>query len=160
MVILSTIESSDIKDINKWPQYEGMHAQMDYAIRENGWLDTYCHNSKNYCYVAKIRGVCVGFALLIHKEELESEFRIAIHPDFLGCGYGSEIIQKTLILGFSEHELRVITLIVRKNNPMAQRLYVKHGFVLCGETKKIIHRSCIDFFVMKIQKENFIEGET
>ena len=159
IIVFSEIDQKDFIEITQWPQYRGVHAQMDYAIRTNGWLDYYCNNFGNYCYAAKIRGLCVGFSLLIQKGGLEAEFRIAVHPNFVGFRYGSKIMKQSLRNGFSEHKLRTITLIVRKNILIAQRLYTKHGFSLCGETTETIQGHSIDFFVMKIYRENFIKGE-
>lgn len=132
---------------------------MDYAIRENGWLDTYCCDSKNYCFAVKIDHFCVGFTLLINKGGGEAEFRIAVNPDFVGSGYGGIIIKETLSIGFYANKLKTISLIVRKNNPIAQRLYAKHGFKLCGETKENIQGQCIDFFIMKLNAQYFKTGE-
>ena len=159
MIVLSIIEKTDILDVAEWPEYTGVHAQMNYAIKENGWLDSYCNNSNNYCYIAKSDGIRIGFSLLILNSSYEAEFRIIIHPDFIGSGYGGKIIRKTLQIGFSDHKLKAINLIVRKNNSIAKRLYLKHGFILSGEKREIIQDQYIDFYVMKIVKENFIEGE-
>jgi hypothetical protein len=49
------MEQKDILAIKKWPKYTGVHAQMNYAIRENGWLDCFCPVSSNYCFIAKIK---------------------------------------------------------------------------------------------------------
>ncbi|MFW8602535.1 GNAT family N-acetyltransferase, partial [Desulfobacterota bacterium M19] len=152
MITLYPIEKKDIKAITQWPKYTGVHAQMDYAIRKNGWLDCFCGIPSNYCFVAKIKDLCVGFSLLINKNKHEAEFRIAVHPDFVGSGYGKQIIRKTLEIGFVKHRLNVISLIVRKNNPIAHRLYLDFGFTQQGETKENIQGKDIEFFVMKICK--------
>ena len=146
MIVLSTIKQDDIIDIAEWPKYTGVHAQMDYAIRKNGWLDNYCHNPNNYCYIAKIGELRIGFSLLIKNDNNGAEFRIVIHPEFLGSGYGGKIIRKTLQIGFLDNELKSINLIVRKNNLIAQRLYLKHGFTLCGEKKRNYSRPIYRFF--------------
>ncbi len=159
MIVLSIIEKTDILDIAKWPEYTGVHAQMDYAIRENGWLDSYCNNSNNYCYIVKSDGVRIGFSLLMLNGPSEAEFRIVIHPNFLGSGHGGKIIHRTLQIGFLDHKLKSINLIVRKNNSIAKRLYLKHGFILSGEKKEIIQGECIDFYIMKIYTANFIAGD-
>ena len=159
MNFLVPIQQKDFFDISRWPQYEGVHAQMDYALRKNGWLDTYCSDSSNYCYAAKIGELCIEFSFLIKKGPVEAEFRIAVHPNYIGAGYGKRITNETLAMGFSEHKLKAITLIVRKNNPIAQRLYANQGFSLCGETTESIQGKCIDFFIMKMNSEDFMEGE-
>ena len=159
MIKISPIEPTDIIEIKKWPHYEGIHSQMNYAIKKNGWLDHYCCDSKNYCYAAKDGELCVGFSLLIHKGVRGAEFRIAVGPDFIGKGYGKAITQKTLSIGFNVHHLNKISLIVRKNNPIAKKLYQKIGFNTCGETKENIQGKCIDFFIMQLDSNHFIKGE-
>lgn len=159
MISLSALEPKDILAIAQWPQYEGIHGQMNYAISKGGWLDSYCCNPANSCYTAKIDLLCVGFSLLINKGGGEAEFRIAVNPVYVGSGYGGEIIKKTLTLGFSEHKLKTISLIVRKNNPIAQRLYAKHGFLLSGETTENIEGQPIDFFIMKLSENHYKTGE-
>ncbi len=150
MVVLYPIEQKDIVAIKKWPKYTGVHAQMDYAIRENGWLDCYCGVPNNYCFIAKIKELHVGFSILIYNGKREAEFRIAVHPDFVGSGYGKQIIRKTLQIGFNEYELNAINLIVRKNNFIAQNLYLDLGFTQQGEIVENIQGEDVEFFVMKI----------
>jgi len=41
---------------------------------------------------------------------------------------------------------------VRKNNPIAHRLYLDFGFTQQGETKENIQGKDVEFFVMKIHK--------
>lgn len=159
MVSLSIIESKDIIGIAQWSQYNGIHSQMDYAIRKGGWLDSYCCDPQNYCYAAKSDQLCVGFSLLISKGDREAEFRIAVNPDFIGSGYGGKIVKETLMIGFFVHKLKTISLIVRKNNPIAQQLYAKHGFKFCGETKENIQGQCIEFYIMKLYENHFKAGE-
>lgn len=158
MIILSPIKSIDIQEIAKWSPYEGIHSQMNYAISEDGWLNTYCCDSRNYCFVAKKGDLCVGFSLLIYKGSKEAEFRIAVNPDYIGSGYGRMITQETILIGFNVHNLEKIRLIVRKNNHVAQKLYEKIGFNMCGETKENIQGQNIDFFMMELDKKSFNTG--
>ena len=155
MIALYPIEQKDIVAIKKWPKYTGAHAQMDYAIRENGWMDCFCGVPNNYCFIAKIQKLRVGFSLLIHNGKQDAEFRVAVHPDFVGSGYGKQIIRKTLEIGFEKQGLNVINLIVRKNNSIAQNLYLDFGFTQQGEVNENIQGEDVEFFVMKISKENF-----
>lgn len=158
MLTLIPIDTVDIGAIGRWPRYKGIHAQMDYALRENGWLATYGAVAGNHCYAAMVDDVCVGFSLLIQNRPGSAEFRTAVHPDHLGAGYGGEILRQTLTIGFTVHNLQTITLIVRKNNPIAQHLYVGHGFTPCGETTETIQGQCIDFLMMQINSNNFTNG--
>jgi len=159
MIILSPVKPEDILDIEQWPRYEGVHAQMDYALRKDGWLASYCSEPGNFCYAAKIGSLCIGFSLLIPKENRKAEFRIAVHPAHIGAGHGGEILRKTLLIGFAKHSFETIYLIVRKNNQIAQRLYSRHGFILYGEKQEIIQGQSIDFFMMQIDSATFMRGE-
>ena len=158
MLTLIPIKADDIPAIARWPRYRGEHAQMDYALRENGWLTTYWPVAGNVCFAAMAGVVCVGFSLLIQNGAGNAEFRTAVHPAHLGAGHGGEILRRTLTIGFTEHNLKAITLIVRKNNPIARRLYARHGFVICGETTETIQGQVIDFFMMQINRKNFTTG--
>ncbi len=124
-------------------------------LRKHGWLDSYCRAPNNCCYTARIEQLRVGFSLFINKGYGEAEFRIAVNPDFVGSGYGRKIIKKTLTIGFLEHKFKTISLIVRKNNPIAQRLYAKNWFKLCGETTENIQGQHIVFFIMNLCENNF-----
>jgi ribosomal protein S18 acetylase RimI-like enzyme len=59
-----------------------------------------------------------------------------------------------LDIGLKDYGFDVINLIVRKNNSVAQNLYLDFGFTKQGEIKENIQGEDIEFFVMKICKEN------
>lgn len=102
---------------------------------------------KNALYVARVGEKTAGTFILKHEPEegykngkwlTENDYRyiyviytLAIHPDFLKCGVGTEILR------FSEHTARKercvsIRLDVVKGNIPAERLYQKCGYQLTG----------------------------
>lgn len=159
MVAILPIEQKDIDDIKKWRSYDGIHLQMDYAIRDGGWLDTYCGDPGNHCFAVRLNRLCMAFSILINKGGGEAEFRVAVSPDYVGSGYGGKIIRKTLSFGFEKYKFKSISLIVRKNNPIAINMYKRHGFCLCGETTENIQGQSVEFFCMKIDSKDFNFGE-
>lgn len=128
---------------------------MDYALREHGWLDEYMNKPKTRIYVADLDKEIIGFSLLSITAEGEAEFRIALHPRWIGEGLGREVALATLEVGFQQLDLYRIYLIVRKNNPRAARLYESIGFVTTGETVHAIQGQYIEFNDMAITKEKF-----
>ena len=46
IVNLRSITAEDIARIKKWPVYLDGFEQMDYALREHGWLDEYWNKPK------------------------------------------------------------------------------------------------------------------
>ena len=56
---------------------------------------------------------------------------IAVHPDFRGRGFGDQLVEGLIHAAHGEGIQR-LTLEVRKSNVIAQNLYKKYGFTLCG----------------------------
>lgn len=133
----------DRRAIAKWPPYPAEFRELDYALRESGWLDEFLE--KAWIYVAERDQVPIALSLLAMGEESEAEFRIALHADYLGNGLGRVIAQRTLELGFHVHGLRRIHLIVRKNNHRARNLYESMGFQPSGSCMKVVDGFRVEF---------------
>jgi RimJ/RimL family protein N-acetyltransferase len=155
MIELRLIRSDDISEINSWPEYVNEFAQMDYAVREHGWIDEFRSNAKTRIYVADLDNRVIGFSLLNIASEGEAEFRIAMHPGLTGKGLGKEVTLITLKTGFRQLKLDKIHLIVRKNNYRAGKLYERLGFIFTGESVHVIQGKQIEFNDMTITKEKF-----
>ncbi|MBF0496768.1 MAG: GNAT family N-acetyltransferase [Deltaproteobacteria bacterium] len=155
MITLRPIKQSDIIAITCWPSYRGDHEQMDYALRENGWLEEFSRKAGTWCYLAEANQESIGFTILSTTGKKEAEVRIAVHPARTGQGFGKEIMSAILNLGFSQLKLDLIHLIVRKNNFPAIGLYKKLGFKIIGECTQIIQGRLIEFFTMDIPKPEF-----
>lgn len=155
MVQLRLIRTEDVAEIKKWPAYGGAFEQMDYALREHGWLDEYWQKPHTWIYVAELRNEIIGFSLLSGTSEREAEFRIAIHPHKTGSGLGKKVTLATLKIGFQEHHLDRIYLIVRKNNHRAATLYGNLGFAIIGESIHAIQGKPIEFTDMDMTRSRF-----
>ncbi len=155
MIQLRPIRLEDISEIKNWPPYLGEFEQMDYALRNNGWLDEFRDRPNTWIYAVESNDGIIGFSLLSATAEEEAEFRIAIHPGWTGKGLGKEVTLSTLKTGFGHLNLAKVHLIVRKNNPLALRLYLNIGFAATGESIHTIQGKDIEFIDMDITKEQF-----
>ncbi len=155
MIRLRPMEKSDIAAITRWPPYRAGFAQMDYALRENGWLEEFSEKPGTWCYIAVAEREPVGFSILSTTKKGEAEFRIALHPDWTGRGVGTKIAWSTLEQGFLRLGFDLIRLIVRKNNLPARALYEKLGIEVSGECTGLVQGQSIEFFEMSIDKQRF-----
>ena len=96
---------------------------LDYSLRDGGWLDEYFLKDGTEILIAEDNQEMVGFSILSQVPGDLAEFRIALHPYKLGRGIGKTLAFLTIRHGFRDPALHAIYLIVRKNNPRAQRLY-------------------------------------
>jgi RimJ/RimL family protein N-acetyltransferase len=144
------LNPSDVAEIESWPPYQGDMAQMDYALRSEGWLKECLSMPDVSLYAAEDGDDLVGFTILNRTGAEEAEFRIALRADKTGMGLGEGITLETLRIGFQDKNFSRIYLIVRKNNIRGINLYRRLGFVSCGECRKQIEGAIIDFWVMDI----------
>ena len=150
MIKLRLIEAADVATINSWPPYPPEFAELDYALRKNGWLDEHRDKPDARLYVAEQAGEIIAFTLLAKTSATEAEYRIALRADKIGQGLGSILTTMTLDKGFKEIKLARIHLIVRKNNPRAIGLYKSLGFAVCGECLLQVNGKQVSFFKMSI----------
>jgi len=152
MIELRPIRTEDIAEIHNWPKYVDGFAQMDYALREHGWLDEFRNMPNTWIYVADLSTQVIGFSLLSTTTERTAEFRIAMHPLWISKGLGRILTITTLNKGFQHHDLNKICLIVRKNNNRATKLYERIGFRSVGKSVHAIQGNSIEFIDMEINK--------
>lgn len=152
MLELHLMEEMDITAIQNWPSYPPEFAELDYALRVDGWLAEYQQKPDTWIYVAKQYEKITAFTILSKTGEASAEFRIALRADKLGQGLGKTIAVMTLSQGFSEIGLKRIHLIVRKNNTRAMHLYRRLGFKDCGEILKTIDNKQVEFLAMEISQ--------
>ena len=155
MIQLRPIRPEDIAEIKNWPPYTGGFEQMDYALRDNGWLDEFRDRPGTWIYAVESGNRMIGFSLLSATTDEEAEFRIAIHPAWTGRGLGREVTLGTLKTGFRHLNLTAIHLIVRMNNPRALKLYENIGFAATGESVHAIQGKDIEFIDMVMTREQF-----
>ncbi|MCX5869618.1 MAG: GNAT family N-acetyltransferase [Deltaproteobacteria bacterium] len=155
MLRIRPLESSDIVMIKGWPSYVGDMEQMDFALREAGWLDEFRLRPGTFSYVAEQDAELIAFTMLGKTDTTGAEFRIAVRADRTSQGLGEGIAILTLRCGFQEHRFSRIHLIVRKNNGRAIRLYRRVGFSEQGECQREIRGVTVDFWLMGIEQEEF-----
>lgn len=155
MLSLRPLQESDATKIRHWPPYAGDMAQMDYALRKDGWLDEFRAMPNTFLYAAEAENDLVGFAILAGTGTGEAEFRIALRSDKTGLGLGAKITCRTLEIGFGEHGFSRIHLIVRKNNDRGIGLYRRMGFTDRGECQRDVCGAPADFWLMEIGREEF-----
>ncbi len=153
MISLRALVAADTATINNWPAYPPEFADLDYALRTDGWLAEHRNKPNTWVYVAELDGEIVAFTILAGTGGAEAEFRIALRADKVGLGLGRAITAMTLAKGFEELKLVCIHLIVRKNNLRAIRLYQRIGFVEFGECSKNVNGKKVSFLEMKIASE-------
>ena len=126
-------------------------AQMDYALRDAGWLDEFRSRADSSVFAVEDGDDLIAFTILAGTAPADAEFRIALRADKTGLGLGESITLQSLRVGFEEQCLSRIHLIVRKNNQRGIRLYRRIGFSECGECRKEIRGAQVDFLVMEIR---------
>jgi RimJ/RimL family protein N-acetyltransferase len=155
MIQLSNIVPDDIVTIKDWPPYPPEFEDLDYALRDNGWLTEYPNKPDTWCFAVKRAGELVAFTILSKTGVAVAEFRIALRADRTGQGLGGTITNMTLAKGFGEIGFSRIHLIVRKNNPRAICLYSRLGFAEQGECVKNINGKQAHFLAMELTKESY-----
>lgn len=144
------LSKKDKKIIKNW-NYINEYLKFNYALKGNGWIDTYCCKNTSMCYKVVEDMYIVGVFLFIPIKS--NEFRILINPNFLNKGYGTKITKEAIKLGFNELKLNEMSLIVRKEHKVALDMYKKLGFKIIGETIEILENESIQFFKMIKIKE-------
>jgi len=155
MITLRPLREEDISAIKSWPPYPPEFAMLDYSLRDGGWLDEYSRRKRTEILVAEDGDGMIGFSLLAKKDGDSAEFRIALHPHRLGQGFGKTFALLVLSHGFSDAACDRISLIVRKNNPRAQRLYESLRFSPCGECTELVNGEQVPFLQMEIDRKTF-----
>lgn len=142
--------------VHSWSQYNDEFKELDYALRDGGWLEEYLNKQDTHIFSAILNGELIGFTIL-SDDEYGSEFRIALSPNHIGKGFGRLIAQKTFEKGFYELQKLSIYLIVRVDNIRAIALYKKLDFHIVCEIQKTVNHKLVQF--IKMEKLNCI-GET
>lgn len=151
--LIRPLVGSDAAAIESWPAYPPEFEELDYALRNDGWLAEFDGRPDTWLYAAEQAGELVGFTILSMTAPGEAEFRIALRADKLGQGLGRSISIGTLTKGFGECGLARIHLVVRKNNRRAIELYRRLGFTHRGECRMSINNRPTDFFLMDLQRQ-------
>jgi RimJ/RimL family protein N-acetyltransferase len=150
VVAVKPLTATDVQAIRCWPAYTGRFLPLDYALRENGWLDQFPASATNRRWGAWRDGELVGFALLTNIQNEEAEFYLAVHPDRFRQGVGREITRKVLDLGTKQLGLKRIYLRVRDWHTDAIGLYKSVGFKeLPGTQVNTVNGAPVTFVTME-----------
>lgn len=155
MITLRPLSVHDIPVIKAWPAYPQEFAELDYSLRDGGWLDEYGRKPGAVLLGAVEEGSLIGFSLLSPDGFGKREFRIALHPARIGNGMGRIVMRRTLEYAFADMTVSSVRLIVRKNNHRARQLYDSLHFVETGECTEQIQGKPVPFFVMEISRRTF-----
>ena len=136
--------------IKTWPKYPKEFSELDYALRDGGWIDSKEDADLLSVYLEKM---LIGFTGLFGINNKHYEILIAINADYLGKGYGTTAMKLALKHYFMKYNMDKITLCVRKSNKIAKHVYEKIGFSDDGESKKVIQGTEIDFWDMYINRD-------
>ena len=155
MISLRQITQDDIAIIKGWPPYHAEFSDLDYALRDGGWLDEYSQKPGTDILIADDGGTIAGFSIIAREPGGIAEFRIALHPERCGRGVGRTVTYLSLVHGFSDTATDTVRLIVRKNNPRAKRLYEAMHFQDTGECIEEIQGKPVEFYRMEISRATF-----
>ena len=155
-VRLRRIQIADAATIETSPPFPPEFTDLDYALRNAGWITEFSTQPDTWIYVAEQSSELIAFTILSSTAQGEAEFRIALRADKLGHGLGRIISEQTLAIGFDEIGLERIHLIVRKNNPRARALYQGLNFLHCGESQLLVNGKQADFLAMELFARGFI----
>lgn len=152
MINLIPLTEADTSAITRWPPYPQSLCDLDYALREGGWLDQFPESTQTRRFAAWEDAQLVGFSLLTDISTADAEFYIALHPQQIGRGVGRLIAQKTLAIGFTEMGLQRIYLKVRDWHQRGIVLYESLGFKKTGCSIVEIQGQPVNFVNMEIWK--------
>lgn len=150
MIALSPLKDEDVKIIKTWPPYPQEFSELDYAIRDGGWLDS--RENSDYLSI-HINEKLIGFIGMSGIKENEADILIAMHADYICKGYGSSAMKMAIEYYFRKYNLSKITLVVRKTNHIAKHVYEKLGFKDFGESTYNMQGKLIEFWNMYIENK-------
>lgn len=151
MIILKEMTNEHIQLIKKWSEYPPEFKELDYALRDGGWLDSNFYRA----FSAIEEDIVIGFTTL-WKEDENISVAIALHCDKIGKGLGHIVLCETLQICFSKYGCKNVYLDVRKSNIRAKRLYEKIGFRVVNEHVMEVNAQQVPFYKMVIEKDAFL----
>lgn len=114
---------------------------------------------KGFALLVFIRDELAGMATLVLKGRTsrhEGVFGITIAKEFRNEGLGSKLIESVFAESEKLPELKIITLGLFSDNPLAVKLYQKFGFEISGKTPNgILHKGK---YVDHIYMHKFVNG--
>ena len=156
-VLIRQLDDADVTEIRTWPQYKGEFKPLDYALRCGGWLDIFPESAKTRRFGAWSHGKLIGFSLLTDITKESAEFYIALHPAETRQGFGRLISETVLRIAFEQMTLSRVYLKVRTWHIRAIALYKEIGFIRKGKKREKIQGGLVDFYLMEIRRDDFLQ---
>lgn len=131
---LTTARSTDIDALMPWFTDEAGTTswggpQFRYPFtRESFHEDCHWHDMETFV-LRDATGLLVGFGQLYERSNRIHLARIGVSPEHRGCGIGRVLVQALLDEGLRMFGFPEYSLFVRKDNPVAYKLYSSLGFV-------------------------------
>lgn len=143
---LERAQKEDCRDLWLWRNDEKARKnffddrQIPWPEHEK-WFDSCLKSGTTHIYVAK-RGAGKIGAIRFDAQDNKASVSINLNPDFMGQGYGSEIIKSATEKVLSEaSSIRSIIAEIKKGNIASQKAFSKAGYKLAEETKeKIVYK--------------------
>ena len=105
--------------------------------------------SRRLYLVADDGGTVVGYAGMMFTGSAQADVvTLAVHPGRWGQGTGTALLT-TLVREADRRGYEEVLLEVRKDNPRARRLYLRHGFAEIGIRRGYYQPSGVDAVVMR-----------
>ena len=112
-------------------------------------LKSELENENSQCIIAKLNSEVVGFASIWYSVDDAHVTNIAVHVDYRKQNIGSKLIEELIRLA-KEHNKSSLTLEVNTKNTIAQKLYLKYGFINLG-TRKKYYKGVEDAYIMTLK---------
>jgi ribosomal-protein-alanine N-acetyltransferase len=117
---------------------------LDEAAFDPLWCyvsQTFAHALENlpYFVVAELAGPTIGYLFSSRQGDRGHLIRVAVHPDYQGCGVGARLLTEAIEF-FRTEGVKVVTLNTQKDNTISQRLYRRFGFRPTGEEALVLKR--------------------
>jgi ribosomal-protein-alanine N-acetyltransferase len=102
---------------------------------------TFAHALENlpYFVVAELAGQTIGYLFSSRQGDRGHLIRVAVHPDYQGCGVGARLLTEAIEF-FRTEGVKVVTLNTQKDNTISQRLYRRFGFQPVDEEALVLKR--------------------
>lgn len=118
---------------------------LDEAAFDPLWRNssqTFAHVLENlpYFVVAELAGQTVGYLFSNREGDTGHLSRVAVHPDYQGCGIGARLLAEAIEF-FRTEKVKTITLNTQKDNAVSQRLYRHFDFQPMDEEALVLKRN-------------------
>jgi RimJ/RimL family protein N-acetyltransferase len=166
LVRLRALEPGDAERAHPWMQdldvTDGLTRRYPFSLaQQRRWMEQHAAPAYGTVQLAieTLEGVHIGGCGFFDAspENRSAEFGIAIGDKaYWGRGYGGDATGTACRFGFEEMNLHRIQLWVHADNPRAQRVYERLGFVVEGRAREAVyqHGRRVDLVLMSLVRED------